>query len=80
LENLTVLGIDPGLSITGFAILTKNGDSVELLKCGVIRTDASKKLTERLREINIDLSRIFENDRIDEVAIEKIFLIPTLRL
>jgi len=79
LENLTVLGIDPGLSITGFAILTKNGDSVELLKCGVIRTDASKKLTERLREINIDLSRIFENDRIDEVAIEKIFFNTNLK-
>ena len=48
----TVLGIDPGLDRTGWAILSRDGRSVlSLAACGLIHTDAGQELPVRLEYI-----------------------------
>lgn len=79
MENITVLGIDPGLSLTGFALLSKRDESIELIKCGVIKTSSDKQVYKRLTELYFGLSKILDEDRIDEVAVEKIFFNSNLK-
>ena len=48
---MRVLGIDPGLNITGYGLLDDGGGNVTVLEAGVVRTKASDPMADRLREI-----------------------------
>ncbi len=74
-----MLGVDPGISITGFAILKKDSDKVLLVKCGVIKTSKSASVSQRLRELYLNLSLLFDREKIDHVAVEKIFFNTNLK-
>lgn len=69
-----VLGIDPGTAITGYGVVAKTvtGD-YELLACGVLRTQASDPMPQRLRELFHDMKALIGEFQPDEVAIEKLF-------
>lgn len=66
-----ILGIDPALTITGYAVVSADarGD-VTLIEGGLIRTKSSEALEQRLRVINETLSEVIEEFQPDEVAIE----------
>ena len=66
-----ILGIDPALTTTGYAVVSADprGD-VTLIEGGLIRTKSSEALEQRLRVINETLSEVIEEFRPDEVAIE----------
>lgn len=55
---MLVLGIDPGIEITGFAIIDVSNGERKLLECGVIRTSKDLSLPERLTVIHEDLNSI----------------------
>ena len=66
-----ILGIDPALTKTGYAVVSADArGNVELLEGGLVRTKSSEALEERLRVINATLSEIIEEFAPDEVAIE----------
>lgn len=69
-----VLGIDPGTAITGYGVVAKTitGD-YELLACGVLRTQASDPMPQRLLELYQDMKALISEFQPDEVAIEKLF-------
>jgi crossover junction endodeoxyribonuclease RuvC len=46
--DMTLLGIDPGLRITGFAVLSRAGSKIMIMEHGIIRLPASRSLGERL--------------------------------
>ncbi len=72
----TVLGIDPGLDRTGWAILTRNARSVlSLVACGLIHTDAAQELPKRLNYIHRELARILQTYQPDQVAMEQNFFL-----
>ena len=66
-----ILGIDPALTVTGYAVVSADprGD-VTLIEGGLIRTKSSEALEQRLRVINETLTEVIEEFRPDEVAIE----------
>lgn len=69
--NRTILGIDPALTTTGYAVVTADSrGSVSLLEGGLIRTKSSESLEQRLKTINSTLSEVIEEFEPDEVAIE----------
>jgi crossover junction endodeoxyribonuclease RuvC len=69
-----VLGIDPGVSETGWAILAvEQGSTAKLLSCGVIRTFPIDDLPSRLRIIHAALSAIIAEHRPGAVAVEEMF-------
>ena len=61
-DPIIILGIDPGLRLTGFGVVEKSGDKIRYLGSGVIKTvsakvDARDSLPER---IQIILEGLFE--------------------
>jgi crossover junction endodeoxyribonuclease RuvC len=70
---LRILGIDPGLRITGFGIIEKNGASIAYIASGCIKS-GNLGLPERLATILANLREIIEMHRPQQIAIEKVFV------
>jgi crossover junction endodeoxyribonuclease RuvC len=68
-----VLGIDPGLSTTGYGVV-RAGGRPEAVSAGAIRTRPDATIAVRLRELFDDLSSLMEEYSPAEVAIEEIFV------
>lgn len=71
-KHMFVLGIDPGLTTTGYGIVSSDGPS--LVSVGVIRTDRTAPLGERLAELHRDLLAVLGDHAVDAVAIEQVFV------
>ena len=67
-----VLGIDPGLSTTGYAVV-ENGHPPTAVLAGVVRTDPGSTMSERLAELFTGLAQVIADTRPDVVALETIF-------
>jgi len=65
-----VLGIDPGLTTTGYAIV----GSDEVVALGVIRTDPAHPVSTRLAEIRRDLADLIVEFSPGVMAIEQVFV------
>lgn len=70
---MIILGIDPGLAITGYAIIEKNGSKFEMIDYGCILTKKDKKLEFRLFEISKKLEKIISKYKPNKIAIEQLF-------
>lgn len=70
---MRILGIDPGLNLTGFALLESDGSKKELLSYGVIRTKANTEKSIRLNEIYNDLKSIIVSLKPEICSIEQLF-------
>ena len=71
---IRILGIDPGLGVTGYGVLEKDGATLAYVASGRIRSDDAKPLAERLATILSGLSEVIESFRPLEVAVEKVFV------
>jgi len=69
-----VLGIDPGLSRTGYGIVEATGTAPRAVAAGVISTDPAESVARRLRELHDDLAAVVSEYGPDQVAIEEIFV------
>lgn len=67
-----VLGIDPGLTTTGFG-LVRSGRVPTAVAAGVIRTDPGVPLPRRLRELHDGVAGLLAEHRPDVVALEMVF-------
>lgn len=71
---MKILGIDPGLDRTGWAVLEKNGTAApELLASGLIHTPARQPLEKRLAHIFDSLTARITELSPAEAAIEEVF-------
>ena len=68
-----ILGIDPGLRVTGFGLIVASGGRLQYVTSGCIR-NTSGELPERLRIILQDLGNVIAAHRPTEVAVEKVFV------
>jgi len=71
---MRILGIDPGLNVTGYGIVEVNGDGCAHVHHGVVRTRASDPLTERLATIRDGLTAVARQWDVDSAAIEASFV------
>jgi crossover junction endodeoxyribonuclease RuvC len=72
-KSVRVLGIDPGLNRTGYAILERSLRGPILLEGGVIRSDAKLSLAERVCEIATSLREVISELEPSVMAIEQVF-------
>jgi crossover junction endodeoxyribonuclease RuvC len=72
---MIVLGIDPGVSETGWAVLELAGRAPILAASGLIRTMPATALPERLKIIHAAVTALLQEHQPDEVAIEEMFFI-----
>ena len=68
-----ILGIDPGLRVTGFGILEARGSALVYVKSGCIRA-TGRSLPIRLGVIVRDLAHVIAEERPTQVAVEKVFV------
>jgi crossover junction endodeoxyribonuclease RuvC len=71
---LRILGIDPGLRVTGFGVLEKSGQKLTYVTSGCIRTEEKAELPVRIRTILEGLSQLIADIRPQQVAVEKVFV------
>ena len=72
-EHMFVLGIDPGLSTTGYGIVSA-GPRPRAVAAGVIRTDPALRLADRLLELHRDLVAVIDDFQPATAAIEQVFV------
>ena len=72
-SRVRILGIDPGLRITGFGVLDKTGSRLTYVTSGCIKTPAGD-LALRLKTILDGLTEVIADARPDQVALEKVFV------
>ena len=76
---MLILGIDPGIAITGYAILKNENNLISIVESGSIRTDKNKTQQERLAELYDDISQIIQKHKPEIAAIEQLFYFKNLK-
>ena len=69
-----ILGIDPGLRITGYGIIDRVGQALTYVASGRITTNEKTDLPERLRTILAGLHEVIDQGAPMQVAVEKVFV------
>ena len=75
-----VLGIDPGLTRCGYAVLRVSGNTeVSMSALGVLSTSPEKDLPNRLAEIAREIEELLDEYQPSAVAVERIFFQSNVR-
>jgi len=70
---LRILGIDPGLRVTGFGVIERHGAKLVYVGSGCIRTPEGT-LPERLKVILAGVGEVIGQYRPEQVAVEEVFV------
>jgi crossover junction endodeoxyribonuclease RuvC len=70
---MRVLGIDPGLQVTGYGVLSADSDQPCVVEAGVVRSNAKEELSQRLLEISRELDDIMTQFTPDVIAVEELY-------
>jgi crossover junction endodeoxyribonuclease RuvC len=71
---IRIIGIDPGLRSTGWGVIEASGARIVFVASGAVRTNDSKPLAERLRELHVGLAAIINAHAPSEAAVEETFV------
>jgi crossover junction endodeoxyribonuclease RuvC len=69
-----ILGIDPGLGITGYGVVEKRGPALAYVASGRIVSDGRSELAPRLATIFEGLTEVIETYAPSEVVVERVFV------
>lgn len=72
-DKIRILGIDPGLRITGFGVIDKNGSNLIYVGSGCIKT-SDGELPVRLKSILDSLGEVIAQYRPECAAVEQVFV------
>ena len=70
---MRILGIDPGLGITGYGFIEAGGNSVRLIEAGIIRSSAKDKIEKRLASLYKKVINLIEETLPEAVVLEEIY-------
>lgn len=70
---MRILGIDVGFAICGWAVVESAGSVVRLIDFGVIQTDKSMQIQDRLEIVYSGVREIIKKFDVEQVAVEDIF-------
>ena len=73
-DVVRILGIDPGLRITGFGLVDKRGARLVYVSSGCIKTDAAVSLPERIKTIIAGIAEVIGAHGPQQAAVEKVFV------
>ena len=76
---MLVLGLDPGLAITGFGLVRGDGQHLQSADYGVIRTDPALSLSDRLVVLHDALQNVIAQHAPDVAAVEELFFSTNAR-
>ena len=70
---MVILGIDPGLAIVGWGVVSYDGVKFKTLGYGSIQTPAGTPTQKRLEMIWRGMNELFERYKPDQMAVEELF-------
>ena len=70
---MKVIGIDPGLHVSGYAVIEPSDHKTRVLDAGIIRTEDQASLAERLDQIYQDFDAILSEHQPGLLAIEELY-------
>lgn len=70
---MRILGVDPGLNITGYAVIEASGTQVAVVEAGVVRSKAKDPLPDRLAQLHEGMSDVFSSLQPETVALEQLY-------
>ena len=70
---MLILGIDPGIGITGYSLVEFSNDEFNILASGSIQTDKNANHSKRLLELKNDIDFIIKKYKPDCASIEQLF-------
>lgn len=76
--GLLILGIDPGLSTTGYGLVLLSGDRAQAVAYGALNIQKRRPLPERLRQIHDGIVGVIADWQPAEVAVED-FVVGNVR-
>lgn len=68
-----ILGVDPGLNVTGYGILEAGPGGLKLCEAGIVRGRDRSSLTARIAEIHAGVAEVIAGLRPDVMAIEQLY-------
>ncbi len=76
---MLVLGIDPGVAITGYGLLEGSSEEARLVASGVITTDSTFSLSQRLLMLHNELAQLVALYQPQVAAAEELFFARNAR-
>ena len=76
---MIILGIDPGTATTGFGVLKKHKDRLEVIDYGCINTTPDMCDANRLKLIYNQLNKIIKLHQPEVLAVERLFFFKNLK-
>lgn len=70
---MIILGIDPGIADTGYAVIKSEGSKLTCLDYGSIQTSPKSGLVKRLEILNNELDKVIKKHKPDIGAVEELF-------
>jgi crossover junction endodeoxyribonuclease RuvC len=68
-----ILGVDPGLNVTGYGVLEVTQSGPKLCEAGIVRGTSRESLTRRVAEIHRGVSDVIAALRPEVMAVEQLF-------
>jgi crossover junction endodeoxyribonuclease RuvC len=76
---MVILGIDPGTAITGYGIISHQGNHLKKIGVGVIRTSPQQDMSLRLKVIYDEMRSLIEKYQPQVIAVEELFFNKNVR-
>ncbi|MEO0531011.1 MAG: crossover junction endodeoxyribonuclease RuvC [Planctomycetota bacterium] len=70
---MRILGIDPGLNITGYGVIDAGREGIRLVEAGVVRGTKGASLATRVGEIHAGVADVIASLEPEAVAIEELY-------
>lgn len=71
---MRLIGLDPGLRLTGWGVIEVEGNRLRHVAHGVVKVPTQDSLAERLRELFEGVAQVLEAQRPAEAAVEETFV------
>jgi len=72
-RDYRVLGIDPGLNVTGYGVVDVRGREPRIVEAGAIRTGNRDPMPARIAAIHGEITKILSEFKPDCVGVEKLY-------
>jgi crossover junction endodeoxyribonuclease RuvC len=70
---MRILGIDPGLGITGYGVIDLLAGDLKVIEAGVIRSDAKDKIEKRLSDIHRKIKNLIKDTKPQVAVLEELY-------
>ena len=70
---MRILGIDPGLNITGYGVIDSQDGQLRLVEAGVVCSRQADTLAQRVAEIHAGVADVIRIHKPDSVALEQLY-------